>query len=113
MTITASHAWAALTAHHQKLEKQHLRDLFADDPDRAASLSLSFEDILFDFSKQRALFSHKETGDDVIHVLDRYLDLCAKIRAEAEAEAPLLRAALRWFPKALSEKQEMKSHGMG
>lgn len=66
-----------------------------------------------DFSKQRALFSHKETGDDVIHVLERYLDLCAKIRAEAEAEAPLLRAALRWFPKALSEKQEMKSHGMG
>lgn len=53
MTITASHAWASLSAHHQKLEKKHLRDLFAEDPDRAASLSLSFEDILFDFSKQR------------------------------------------------------------
>lgn len=53
MTITASHAWASLSAHHQELEKKHLRDLFAEDPDRAASLSLSFEDILFDFSKQR------------------------------------------------------------
>jgi glucose-6-phosphate isomerase len=42
-----------LAAHHQELGKKHLRDLFADDPDRAAALSLSFEDILFDFSKQR------------------------------------------------------------
>ncbi len=53
MTITASHSWATLAAHHQELGKKHLRDLFADDPDRAAALSLSFEDILFDFSKQR------------------------------------------------------------
>ena len=53
MTITASHAWAALTAHHRELGKKHLRDLFAEDSGRAASLSLSFEDVLFDFSKQR------------------------------------------------------------
>lgn len=53
MTITASHSWATLAAHHQELGKKHLRDLFADDPERAAALSLSFEDILFDFSKQR------------------------------------------------------------
>jgi glucose-6-phosphate isomerase len=53
MTNTASHAWAALTAHSQTLAKKHLRDLFADDPGRASSLSLSFEDILYDFSKQR------------------------------------------------------------
>ena len=66
------------------------------------TLDVAWEDIVFG-----------GTGDDVIHVLDRYLDFFAKIRAEAEAEAPLLRAALRWFPKALSEKQEMKFHGMG
>ncbi|MDR0578173.1 MAG: glucose-6-phosphate isomerase [Candidatus Accumulibacter sp.] len=53
MTNTASHAWAALAAHHREFGEKHLRDLFRDDPDRAASLSLSFEDILFDFSKQR------------------------------------------------------------
>ncbi|MDR3221060.1 MAG: glucose-6-phosphate isomerase [Candidatus Accumulibacter sp.] len=53
MTNTASGAWAALTAHHQKLGQKHLRELFADDSDRAASMSLSFEDILYDFSKQR------------------------------------------------------------
>ncbi|MDR0380071.1 MAG: glucose-6-phosphate isomerase, partial [Candidatus Accumulibacter sp.] len=54
MTNTASHAWVALTEHRQKLGTKHLRDLFADDPARTASLSLSFEDsLLFDFSKQR------------------------------------------------------------
>jgi glucose-6-phosphate isomerase len=53
MTITASRAWAALAAHRQEIGKKHLRELFAGDPGRAASLGLSFEDILFDFSKQR------------------------------------------------------------
>jgi glucose-6-phosphate isomerase len=53
MTITASNAWTALAAHHQRIGKKHLRELFAEDPRRAASLSLSFDDILFDFSKQR------------------------------------------------------------
>jgi glucose-6-phosphate isomerase len=51
--MTTSHAWAALTAHQQEIGKRHLRELFAGDPGRAASLTLSFEDILFDFSKQR------------------------------------------------------------
>jgi len=53
MTITASSTWAALEAHRQELENKHLRDLFTNDPTRVDSLSLSFEDILFDFSKQR------------------------------------------------------------
>ena len=53
MTNTASHAWVALMAHRQEIETKHLRTLFAEDPDRAASLSLPFEDLLFDFSKQR------------------------------------------------------------
>jgi glucose-6-phosphate isomerase len=53
MTNTASPAWTALTAHRQELGTKHLRTLFAEDPDRAASLSLPFEDILYDFSKQR------------------------------------------------------------
>lgn len=55
-----------------------------------------------DFSAPRALFSHKETGDDVLRVLDRYLKHLAAIQAAAAAEAPLLRAALRWFPKVLA-----------
>ena len=53
MTITTSHAWAAINAHRQTFAKAHLRDLFAGDPKRVESLSLSFEGIRYDFSKQR------------------------------------------------------------
>ncbi|MDR2787878.1 MAG: glucose-6-phosphate isomerase [Candidatus Accumulibacter sp.] len=68
MTNTASHAYAALTAHQQKLGMKHLRDLFADDSGRAASLSLSLEDVLlFDFSKQRLT---RETLDLLVELAE-------------------------------------------
>ena len=53
MTITASTAWAALDAHRDACASVHLRDLFGRDPQRAESFSLSFDGILFDYSKQR------------------------------------------------------------
>ena len=53
MTITQSPAWKALAAHRELLSVTHLRELFESDPDRARSLSLVFDGIHFDFSKQR------------------------------------------------------------
>ncbi|MCM8595053.1 glucose-6-phosphate isomerase [Accumulibacter sp.] len=53
MNITASAPWKAVEAHRQSLSSVHLRQLFSRDPDRAAALSLAFDGILFDFSKQR------------------------------------------------------------
>jgi glucose-6-phosphate isomerase len=53
MTITASPAWAALNTHRQAFADTHLRDLFAGDPRRVESLTLSFDGIHYDFSKQR------------------------------------------------------------
>lgn len=53
MTITASPAWAAINAHRDVISKAHLRDLFAADPKRVESLSLSFDGMYYDFSKQR------------------------------------------------------------
>ncbi len=53
MTITSSRAWTAIDVHNQTFAKTHLRDLFESDPKRVESLSLSFDGILFDFSKQR------------------------------------------------------------
>ena len=53
MNITSSAAWKALEAHRQSLSPVPLRQLFASNPDRVAALSLSFDDILYDFSKQR------------------------------------------------------------
>ena len=49
--------------------------------------------------KSRGLFSHKEAGDDVRRVLDRYFSLYAEIQSRAVAESAQLRNALRWFPR--------------
>ena len=32
--LTRQPAWQALTAHHQEIQGRHLRDLFAEDPQR-------------------------------------------------------------------------------
>jgi glucose-6-phosphate isomerase len=46
-------AWNALTAHYAKIEKTHLRDLFASDPNRFATFSKSLGGMLLDYSKNR------------------------------------------------------------
>jgi glucose-6-phosphate isomerase len=51
--LTTSDAWQRLLAHHSEVAPLHMRDLFAEDPERFARLSLRFDDLLFDFSKHR------------------------------------------------------------
>ena len=51
--LTDSPAWQALAAHRLAMDDIHLRDLFAHDPNRFDRFSLLFDDILFDFSKNR------------------------------------------------------------
>ncbi len=46
-------AWQALEAHYQKIRDRHLRDLFAEDPQRAEKLSLEALGVLLDYSKNR------------------------------------------------------------
>jgi glucose-6-phosphate isomerase len=46
-------AYGKLRAHFAELEPQHLRALFAADPQRFERFSLRFEDLLLDFSKNR------------------------------------------------------------
>ena len=48
-----SPAWRALAAHAEAIRPQHLRDLFAADPERFNTLSIHHDDLLFDYSKQR------------------------------------------------------------
>ncbi len=45
--------WKALQAHFKQMEGVHLRQLFAEDPDRAGRLSLEADDLLVDYSKNR------------------------------------------------------------
>ena len=46
-------AYAALEKHHAEMADRHLRDLFAEDPDRAERFSVEAEGIFLDYSKNR------------------------------------------------------------
>jgi glucose-6-phosphate isomerase len=46
-------AWSALAEHREKIRGQHLRDLFAEDPDRGQRLNAEAIGIYLDYSKNR------------------------------------------------------------
>jgi glucose-6-phosphate isomerase len=50
---TTTTAWQKLQAHYNTIGNQHLRDLFAQDPQRFQKFNLPFENILLDYSKNR------------------------------------------------------------
>ena len=52
-SLTECAAWRALTAHYQRVESVHMRDLFETDPGRFESLSMRACGILLDYSKNR------------------------------------------------------------
>ncbi len=51
--LTQLTTWKALQAHYQEMQHVQMRELFARDPHRFDRFSLRFEDILFDYSKNR------------------------------------------------------------
>jgi glucose-6-phosphate isomerase len=51
--LTASPAWAALTAHYGQIKDLHLRTLFADDPGRAERYAVEGGGLFLDYSKNR------------------------------------------------------------
>jgi glucose-6-phosphate isomerase len=52
-TLTSSAAWQALEMHQREMANIHMRDLFAQDPQRFHKFSLQFQDLLLDYSKHR------------------------------------------------------------
>lgn len=50
-------AWKKLADHHKKISRIHMREMFAKDPERFNNFSITFGDILFDYSKNR--INHK------------------------------------------------------
>ena len=66
---TRTAAWEALRAHHDEVVDLQMRDLFHEDPDRAARFSLTLGDLLFDFSKNRIT-------DQTISLLTQLCDEC-------------------------------------
>jgi glucose-6-phosphate isomerase len=51
--LTKRPAWKALEAHYQAVRQQHLRDLFAEDPQRGERMTAEAVGIYLDYSKNR------------------------------------------------------------
>jgi glucose-6-phosphate isomerase len=52
--LRSAKAWKALEKHHAEIGERHLRDLFADDPDRGERLVAEGAGLFLDYSKNRA-----------------------------------------------------------
>ncbi|MBB6610120.1 glucose-6-phosphate isomerase [Pontibacter sp. Tf4] len=97
---TSTQAWPKLQAHFQQLQPQHLRDLFAEDPQRAKELCYKFEDLLFDLSKNRV----KAETLDLLVALAEEMDVPGAIKSmfagdkiNATENRAVLHTALRNF----------------
>ncbi|MGE3287439.1 MAG: glucose-6-phosphate isomerase [Pseudonocardia sp.] len=51
--ITTTPEWAALARHHAAIAHRHLRELFAEDPERVAAFTATGADLVLDYSKNR------------------------------------------------------------
>jgi glucose-6-phosphate isomerase len=51
--IATTPAWQALQKHHVEIGEKHLREFFAEDPDRGTQLALTVGDLYIDYSKHR------------------------------------------------------------
>ena len=53
MRISETTEWKALAQHHREVGDRHLRDLFAEDPERGSALTARAGDLYLDYSKNR------------------------------------------------------------
>src|SRR5690606_38165945 len=90
--------WKALLAHHAEVHDTHLRDLFAQDPDRAARLTAAGAGLFLDYSK------HRITDETVALLLavarranveGRRAAMFARERINVPEDRPVLHVALR------------------
>ena len=76
-SLTATPAWAALQNHYDEIRHQSLVESFKNDPKRFEKFSLTFNDILFDYSKNRI-------NDDTLPLL---IDLAKQAGLEIKINA--------------------------
>ncbi|MDI3314911.1 MAG: glucose-6-phosphate isomerase [Mycobacterium sp.] len=62
--ISATAAWQALRRHHEQVKDTHLRQFFADDPERGHELTITVGDLYIDYSK------HRITRDTITLLID-------------------------------------------
>ena len=75
--LTRLPTWQALLQHARQLDRSHLRELFASDPEREARLHVEAVGMHFDYSKQRV-------NDETMRLLRELAEACGlKQRTEA------------------------------
>src|SRR5262252_4163082 len=75
--LSQSQVWKNLATHYQILRTQHLRTLFADDPQRGERLSLEAVGLYLDYSKNRIT-------DETLGLLRQLAEEC-ELRARINA----------------------------
>lgn len=80
--LTISPTWQALKKHQQEVAAVHMRDLFAQEPERFERFSVRFGNILFDYSKNRVT----EKTMSLLFDLARQARLAEKIEAMFRGE---------------------------
>ena len=96
--FTTTQAYQYLTDYFEDMEATHLKDLFANDKERFSKFSVYFEDLLFDYSKNRI----DEKGIALLIQLAKECSLNEAIAAmfngeviNATEQRPVLHTALR------------------
>ncbi len=79
--LTELSAWQALQKHYDAIRNHPIQEWFAKDPDRFTHFSLKFDDILFDFSKNRI-------NQETLSLLEK---LAAEVNLSDSIEALLFR----------------------
>jgi len=77
MDATATPEWQALGAHYREISGRHLRELFAEDPERATRFTAEGADLVLDYSK------HRVTGE----TLRLLMDVARAARVEEHRDA--------------------------
>ena len=98
---TNTQAWFLLQKHYEEeMNRRHMRDLFAADPERFKKFSLVFNDILFDYSKniinQKTLQLLLQLADDC-KLKDAIHEMFAGIKINETEHRSVLHTALRNF----------------
>ncbi len=95
---TKTSAWQKLKKHFREIEGLHMRDLFVKEPNRGERLSVRFQDILVDYSKNR--ITEETLG--LLFALAREVDLADAVekmftgdRINETENRPVLHVALR------------------
>jgi glucose-6-phosphate isomerase len=96
--ISATAAWAALRRHHDQIAHTHLRQFFANDPDRGTELTVTVGDLYIDYSKHRITRETLKLLTDLARTANleqRRDEMFAGVHINTSENRAVLHAALR------------------